>query len=378
MSSVTKPKIMTVVGTRPELIKLSLVIKALDRSTNHVLAHTGQNFDYELNEVFFKDLGIRKPDHFLNCARPTAVETIASVMVEVDRVLEKEKPDAVLIYGDTNSALSAIPAKKRQIPIFHMEAGNRSFDQRVPEELNRKIVDHLSDINMTITEHARRYLLDEGLPPERVVKTGSCMPEIFARYRDQIDRSDVLNSLGLKKSQYFLVSTHREENVDRPERLNEIVTALREIHALYQLPVVISTHPRTRKRLDAFGIDLEQEGLTFMKPLGFFDYVQLQKHARCVLSDSGTITEEAGILRFPAITLRDAHERPEGTDAGVLIKAPIKKDAILNAVDVTISRDVNAYDVVADYTLQHVSDTVVAVILSNIDYVNRVVWRKSA
>jgi UDP-N-acetylglucosamine 2-epimerase len=371
----SKPRILTVVGTRPELIKLSLVIKALDRATNHILVHTGQNFDYELNEVFFKDLGIRKPDHFLNCARASAVETIGTVMMEVDKVLEIERPDAVVIYGDTNSALSAIPAKKRQIPIFHLEAGNRSFDQRVPEELNRKIVDHLSDINMTITEHARRYLLSEGLPPERVMKIGSCMPEIFEKFRPQIDSSAALETLGLKRGEYFLVSTHREENVDRAERLGEIVAALRELHKKYKIPVIVSTHPRTRKRLEAFDIDLQQDGLTFMKPLGFFDYVKLQMNAKCVLSDSGTITEESAILHFPAITLRDAHERPEGTEVGVLIKAPIRKDAIINAVDVTLSRTTQPDDV-PDYAFKNVSETALAVILSNIDYVNRVVWRK--
>lgn len=373
----SKPKILTVVGTRPELIKLSLVIRALDGATRHVLVHTGQNFDYELNEVFFKELQIRKPDHFLGCAKPTAIETIASVMTEVDKILEREKPDAVLIYGDTNSAMAAVPAKKRQIPLFHMEAGNRCFDQRVPEELNRKVVDHLSDINMTITEHARRYLLSEGLPAERVLKIGSCMPEVLAKFDGAIDKSDALKRLGLTAGKYFLVSAHREENVDREDRLKEIISALTELHAKYSFPVVISTHPRTRKRLDAFGIDLEQSGLTFMKPLGFFDYVKLQKSAACVLSDSGTITEESAILKFPAVTLRDAHERPEGTDVGVLIKAPIQKDAIVNAVDVTMARGPSR-DPVADYSFLNVADTVVAVILSNIDYVNRVVWRKSS
>jgi UDP-N-acetylglucosamine 2-epimerase len=368
-----RPRVMTVVGTRPELIKLSLVIKALDKATEHILVHTGQNFDYELNEVFFKELDIRKPDYFLGCAKATAIETIASVLVDVDRTLEKVKPDALLIYGDTNSAMSAIPAKKRQIPVFHMEAGNRCFDQRVPEELNRKIVDHLSDINMTITEHARRYLLAEGLPADRVFKIGSNMPEVLAKFGAQIDASDALTKLGLKPQQYFVVSAHREENVDREDRLKEIVEALRDVQKKYQLPVIVSTHPRTQKRLDAFKI--EQSGLQFMKPLGFFDYVKLQKNAKCVISDSGTITEESAILKFPAITLRDAHERPEGTEVGVLIKAPIRREAIVNAVDVTVARGPHR-DQVADYSMQHVSDTVVAIILSNIDTINRIVWKK--
>lgn len=372
---VRKPRVLTVVGTRPELIKLCLVIKALDRATEHVLVHTGQNFDYELNEVFFKELRIRKPDHFLGCAKPSAVETIAAVMIEADKIIEKEKPDAILIYGDTNSAMAAIPAKKRKVPLFHMEAGNRCFDQRVPEELNRKIVDHLSDINMTITEHARRYLLAEGLPPERVMKIGSCMPEVIENFKAEIDQSSVLKTLGLTPGEYFLASTHREENVDQPARLNEVVNSLLDLHKKYSVPVIISTHPRTRKRLEAFGVDLEHEGLVFAKPLAFFDYVKLQKNAKCVLSDSGTITEEAAILGFPAVTLRDAHERPEGTDVGVLVKAPIRREAILNAVEFTLARS-KLRDRVGDYQALHVSDTVVAAILSNIDYINRVVWQK--
>jgi len=371
-----KPRVFTLVGTRPELIKLSLVIKALDRATDHVLVHTGQNFDFELNEVFFQELEIRKPNHFLNCARPSAVETIASVLVESDKLFEREKPDAILIYGDTNSALAAITAKKRQIPVFHMEAGNRCFDQRVPEELNRKVVDHLSDINMTITEHARRYLLAEGLPADRVFKIGSCMPEILTQFADKIAKMRTLERLNLKPQEYFVVSVHREENVDQEHRLNEILAALKEIRQQYDRPVIVSTHPRTRKRLEAFGIDLEKQGLTFMKPLGFFDYVQLQKNAKCVISDSGTITEEAAVLHLPAITLRDAYERPEGTDVGVLIKAPIQKDAIINAVEATIQRG-DRVDEVADYLFRNVSETALAVILSNIDVVNRVVWRKS-
>lgn len=369
-----RPKVLTIVGTRPELIKLSLVIKALDDATNHVLVHTGQNFDYELNQVFFDELGIRKPDYFLDCARGSAVETIASVLVEADKVLDAEKPDAVLIYGDTNSAISAIAVKKRKIPLFHMEAGNRSFDQRVPEELNRKIVDHLSDINMTLTEHARRYLLAEGLPPERVIKTGSSMPEILGQFEGDIERSDVLDRLGLDPQGYFLVSIHREENVDTQERLQEIIDALHQVAEAHDKPVYVSVHPRTRKRLESFQIEATGH-LHFMSPLGFIDYIKMQKNAACVLSDSGTITEEAALLGFRAITLRDAHERPEGTDAGVLIKAPIQKDAIVTAVDVTLKRAFPR-DPVPDYAAMRLSDTVVAVILSNIDYINRVVWLK--
>lgn len=368
-----RPKVVTIVGTRPELIKLCLVIRALDKTVDHVLVHTGQNFDYELNEVFFKELEIRKPDYFLGCAKATAIETIASVLVEVDRTLETERPDAVLIYGDTNSAMSAIPAKKRQIPVFHMEAGNRCFDQRVPEELNRKIVDHLSDVNMTITEHARRNLLSEGLPSDRTFKIGSNMPEVLGHFHKSIESSQVLANLGLKASEYFVVSAHREENVDREDRLSEILEALKLLQKKYSIPVIVSTHPRTRKRLEKFQID--QGDLRFLKPLGFFDYVKLQKNARCVISDSGTITEESAALRFPAVTLRDAHERPEGTEVGVLIKAPIKKDSIVHAVDVTLARSPDR-DPVSDYTPLHVADTVVAIILSNIDVVNRIVWRR--
>ncbi len=370
-----RPRVLTIVGTRPELIKLSSVIPALDRATDHVLVHTGQNYDRELNQVFFEELEIRPPDHVLDCARPSAVATIAAVLVEVDGVLEAERPDAVLIYGDTNSAMAAISVKKRQIPLFHMEAGNRCFDQRVPEELNRKIVDHLSDVNMTISEHARRYLIAEGSPPERVVRVGSSMPEVLERFSAQIEGSRVLEELDLSARGYFLASVHREENVDRENRLREIVEALRELHRKHHLPVIVSTHPRTLERLRTFGFDLEEEGLRFLKPLGFFAYVKLQQEARCVLSDSGTITEEAAILGFPAVTLRDAHERPEGTDAGVLIKAPIQRDAIAHAVEVmmTLERPGNP---VPDYQPSRVSDTVVAVILSHIDYVNRVVWQR--
>ena len=369
-----KPRVLTLVGTRPELIKMCLVIQALDRSTEHILVHTGQNFDFELNEVFFKELGIRKPDYFLGCARLTAIETIAAVLVEADKIFDSVQPDALLIYGDTNSAMAAIPAKKRQIPVFHMEAGNRCFDQRVPEELNRKIVDHLSDINMTITEHARRYLLAEGCAPERTMKIGSCMPEVLDRFAVQIDLSDVLARLSLKPGQYFVVSAHREENVDRADRLQIILDALAELHQKYQVPIIFSTHPRTRKRFEAFGLK-EPEGVQFMKPLGFFDYIHMQKRAMCVLSDSGTITEESAILGFPAITLRDAHERPEGTEVGVLIKAPINKDAILTAVEATLARGPRV-DKVADYAFSQVSETTLAIILSNIDYVNRIVWKK--
>lgn len=370
-----RPRVLTIVGTRPEVIKLSRVIPALDHAVDHVLLHTGQNYDYALHKVFFDDLGLRPPDHQLACARATPIETIAAVLVDVDRVLEAEKPDAVLIYGDTNSAMAAIAVKKRGIPLFHMEAGNRSFDQRVPEELNRTLVDHLSDVNMTITEHARRYLLAEGLPAERVVCVGSSMREVLDHYAPRIEESDILDRLGLTGDDFFLVSVHREENVDDEWRLRSIVDALMELRRRHGLRTIVSTHPRTRDRLSRFGV--EADGIEFLAPLGFFDYVRLQKAARCVLSDSGTITEEAALLGLRAITIRDAHERPEGPDAGVLIKAPVDTDRIVTAVDVALQAPAGVPTDVAAYAPAHVSRAVTFVILSNIDYVNRVVWHRS-
>lgn len=377
-----RTKVMTIVGTRPELIKLGRVIPALDEAVEHVLVHTGQNHDFELNEVFFRDLGIRKPDHFLEVAGGTPMEAIARVLVRVDEVLEQETPDAVLFYGDTNSCLGVLPAKRRRIPIFHMEAGNRCFDARVPEEINRKIVDHLSDINMPLTEHARRYLVAEGLPPEQVIKTGSCMREILDFHRQGIEGSGVLEELGLAAGEYFLVSAHREENVDTEANLRELVATLQALAASHEVPVIVSTHPRTRKRLEALeGGGLEDERVRFLKPFGFFDYVKLQMQARCVLSDSGTITEEAAILDFPAVTVREAHERPEGMDQGVLVMCGFRRNQVLEAVDVVVRQHAQEGRVpprVADYETVRVSEQVVRVILSYVDYVRRAVWNAPA
>ena len=368
-------KVLTVVGTRPELIKLSLVIEELERSVKHCLVHTGQNYDYELNQVFFNELGIRAPDYFLECAGKTPTETIARVIERVDSVLEKEAPDAVLIYGDTNSCLAALSAKRRQIPIFHMEAGNRCFDLRVPEEINRKIVDHLSDVNMTLTEHARRYLLDEGLRPESTFKVGSSMPEIMARHADAIARSDVHKKLGIENGKYFVISAHREENLDDPKNFECLLESLKALGNTYKLPIIFSTHPRTRIKLETAGVD-KIEGVTFMKPLGFFDYISLQKNAFCVISDSGTITEEASILKIPAITIRNAHERPEGMDAGVLVMSGLNPDRVLAAVKLVTDQAAKGYncDDVADYMVPQVSKTVTRIIVSYIDYVRRTVW----
>lgn len=373
-----KLKVMTILGTRPEIIKLSRVIPLLDQQTEHVLVHTGQNYDFELNEIFFEDLGIRKPDYFLGCGRPTAAEAISAVILEADKVLEKEKPEALLIYGDTNSCLSVIAAKRRRIPIFHMEAGNRCFDQRVPEEINRKIVDHLSDINMPLTEHARRYLVAEGLKPETVIKTGSTMREVIDHNRAKIDRSDVLQRLGLTKGKYFVVSAHREENVDAPELLAELLKSLNQLATEHHAKVIFSTHPRTQDRLKKFGLNADANSqIQFMKPLGFSDYLKLQIQSLCVLSDSGTITEEAALLKFPAVMLRAAHERPEGMDEGIVTMSPIKSDFILRAVAHALSsREHPTSGSVADYEKGLVSQKVVRLILSYTDYINRTVWYK--
>ena len=370
-------KVMTILGTRPEIIKLSRVIAELDRHADHVLIHTGQNFDYELNEIFFQDLGIRKPDHFLEVAGGTLAETIGNVIIRSDAVMEKEKPDAFLILGDTNSCLSAIPAKRRKIPIFHMEAGNRSFDQRVPEEVNRKIIDHVSDINLTYTEHARRYLLREGLRPETVIKTGSPMREVIEYYRSGIDGSDVLSRLDLSPREYFVVSAHREENVDDEGNFMDLIGTLAALAGAHDKPVIISTHPRTRKRFQERGVAVQDPRIRFLKPLGFFDYIKLQQLARCVVSDSGTITEESSILGFPAVTIRQAHERPEGMDEGTLIMCGLKPENVLNAVEVVVaqSREVDPpFRLVPDYEPRNVSKKVVRIILSYVEYINRTVW----
>ena len=370
---------MTIVGTRPELIKLSRVIAELDRRCRHVLVHTGQNFDYELNGVFFRQLAIRKPNHFLRAAAPNAAHTIGQVITKADDILAKEKPDAVVIYGDTNSCLSAIAAKRRRIPIFHLEAGNRCFDQRVPEEINRKIIDHISDINMPLTEQARGYLLAEGLRPETIIKTGSLMREVLTHYRSGIERSDALTQLGLDSGDYFVVSAHREENVDEPARLEALLDALHGLAWQYRKRIVMSTHPRTRKRLTKLDRSFARNRrIEFLKPFGFFEWVKLQAHAFCVLSDSGTLTEEAAILGFPAVMLRDAHERPEGMDAGVTVMSGLSLDRVLQAVDLVTSqaRPTRRSLRVPDYEPDDVSRKVVRIILSYVDYVQRTTWFK--
>jgi UDP-N-acetylglucosamine 2-epimerase (non-hydrolysing) len=374
-------KVMTLVGTRPEIIKLSRVIAELDRNVNHVLVHTGQNYDFELNEVFFSDLGVRKPDYFLNAVGKSTAETIGNIISKSDIVFEKEQPDAVLLYGDTNSCLAVISAKRRQIPIFHMEAGNRSFDQRVPEELNRKIVDHLSDINMPLTEHARNYLISEGIKPETVIKTGSCMKEILDYYKKDIDESNILQELRLEKNQYFIVSTHREENVDYPEQLKLLLSSLNAIAEKYNFPIIVSTHPRTQNRINSLVDKIEMNShIKFLKPLGFFDYIKLQVNSKCVISDSGTITEESSILQFPAITIRSAHERPEGMDEATVIMSGITSNRILETIRVVteqFERNPKSIKIINDYDVNNVSLKVVRIILSYIDYINNTVWRKS-
>lgn len=373
-----KLKVLTVVGTRPEIIRLSRVLAALDTGADHVLVHTGQNFDYELNEVFFKDLEIKKPDHFLSAAGKNAVETIAAVIAKVDAVLEKERPEAVLILGDTNSCLAAIPAKRRKIPVFHMEAGNRCFDQRVPEEINRKIVDHISDINMPYSTISREYLLREGLPPDRVIKTGSPMFEVLTHYAGKIDSSKVLSRLKLKRKDFFVVSAHREENVDSDVNLEKLARILNMLGEDYGKRVIVSTHPRTRKRFEAkklrFGKNVE-----LLKPLSFSDYVCLQKNAAVVLSDSGTISEEAAILKFPAINIREAHERPEGMEEAAVVMTGLEPERVLQAINLYSAKGSSPEVMlrpVADYSVPNVSWKVVRIILSYTDYVNRNVWRR--
>jgi UDP-N-acetylglucosamine 2-epimerase len=372
-------KVMTIVGTRPELIKMSRVIAELDMNTKHVLVHTGQNYDYELNQLFFEDLNIRKPDHFLEAVGDNAAQTIARVIEKSDEVMEQEKPDAVMLYGDTNSCLAVISAKRRKIPVFHMEAGNRCFDQRVPEELNRKVLDHLSDINLVLTEHARRYLIAEGVRPETIIKTGSHMREVLDYYMPKIQASDVLARMGLEQGRYFIVSMHREENVDTPENLTDLVQTLNALAEQYQIPVIVSTHPRTQKRLDALNLGKLDSRIQFLKPFGFCDYVKLQMEALCVVSDSGTITEEASLLNLPAVTIRNAHERPEGMDVGTLIMAGLKKDSVLDAVRVIIAqhdRNIRVMAPVKDYDAKSVAKKILRIVLSYTDYVNRIVWRK--
>ncbi|MDP1871629.1 MAG: UDP-N-acetylglucosamine 2-epimerase (non-hydrolyzing) [Gallionella sp.] len=373
-------KVMTIVGTRPELIKMSRVIAEFDLHTKHILVHTGQNYDYELNQLFFDDLGIRKPDYFLEAVGENAAQTIARVIEKADAVMEKELPDAIMLYGDTNSCLAVIAAKRRKIPVFHMEAGNRCFDQRVPEELNRKVLDHLSDINLVLTEHARRYLIAEGIRPETIIKTGSHMREVLDHYMPKIQQSDVLERMGLEANKFFIVSAHREENIDSPENMLNMVETLNALAETYKYPVIVSTHPRTKKRLDTMELGNLNPLIQFLKPFGFCDYIKLQMEALCVVSDSGTITEEASLLNLPAITIRNAHERPEGMDVGTLIMSGLKKEHVLDAVRVIIAQHDKTRRVmqaVEDYEAGAVSKQMLRVVLSYVDYVNRTVWSKS-
>jgi UDP-N-acetylglucosamine 2-epimerase (non-hydrolysing) len=373
-----KLKVLTVVGTRPEIIRLSRVMARLDDHCDHVLVHTGQNYDYELNQVFFEDLGVRKPDHFLHSAGANAAETIGKVIIAVDGVLAQEQPDAMLVLGDTNSCLAVLPAKRRRIPVFHMEAGNRCFDQRVPEEINRRIVDHTADVNLTYSSIAREYLLREGLPPDLVIKTGSPMFEVLAHYQPGIQASPVLGRLGLEARQFFLVSAHREENIDSPRSFGHLVEILNAIAEEHGLPVVVSTHPRTQKRIDASGSVFHPK-VRLMKPLGFLDYVKLQLSARAVLSDSGTISEEASILNFPALNIREAHERPEGMEEAAVMMVGLDVGRVRQALSIleTQSRgDQRSLRLVGDYAMPNVSEKVVRIIHSYTGYVNRVVWRK--
>jgi len=373
-------KVLTVVGTRPEIIRLSRVLARLDEHCDHVLVHTGQNYDYELNQVFFDDLGVRKPDYFLNSAEGSsgAAHTIGNLVIAVDRVLAEEQPEAMLVLGDTNSCLAVIPAKRRKIPVFHMEAGNRCFDQRVPEEINRRIVDHTADVNLTYSTIARDYLLREGLPPDLVIKTGSPMFEVLTQYRQGVEASDVLARLGLSQEGYFLVSAHREENIESSQSFSKLVAVLNAVAEDHDLPVIVSTHPRTQKRIDATGARFHQQ-VRLLKPLGFHDYVKLQLSARAVLSDSGTINEESSILNFPALNLREAHERPEGMEEAAVMMVGLEVDRVRQGLSILASQsrgDERSMRVVADYCMPNVSDKVVRIIHSYTDYVNRVVWKK--
>lgn len=373
-----KLKLMTVVGTRPEIIRLSRVMAACDQYFDHILVHTGQNYDYELNEIFFTDLGIRKPDHFLNAAGATGAETIGNVIIAVDKVLEEVQPEALLVLGDTNSCMAVIPAKRRKIPTFHMEAGNRCFDMRVPEEINRRIVDHTADINLTYSTIARDYLLAEGLPADQVIKTGSPMFEVLNHYKAKIESSNVLERLGLKEHQYFVISAHREENINSDQNFLDLVEMLNAVAEKYQYPVIVSTHPRTRKRIEALNIEFHPL-IQLLKPLGFSDYNQLQLSAKATLSDSGTINEESSILNFPALNLRQAHERPEGMEEAAVMMVGLTTERILqglNILDHQPRGEERLLRLVSDYSMPNVSEKVIRIILSYTDYVNRVVWKK--
>jgi len=372
-------KVMTIVGTRPELIKMSRVIAEFDLHTKHILVHTGQNYDFELNQLFFDDLGIRKPDYFLEAVGENAAQTIAQVIEKSDMIMHKEEPDAVMLYGDTNSCLAVISAKRRKIPVFHMEAGNRCFDQRVPEEINRKILDHLSDINLVLTEHARRYLIAEGIRADTIVKTGSHMHEVLNFFMPRIEESNVLERMGLVPNEYFIASAHREENIDSPENMLDMLETLNSLADEYGRPVIVSTHPRTKKRLDSLKLGHLNPHIQFLKPFGFCDYIKLQMEALCVLSDSGTIFEESSILNLPAVTIRNAHERPEGMDAGTLIMSGLKVERVLDAVRIVIAQHNKSKPVmkcVEDYEGGPVSKQILRLVLSYVDFVNRTVWRK--
>ena len=371
-----KLKVMTVVGTRPEIIRLSAVINKLDKSEaiEHILVHTGQNYDYELNEVFFEDFKLKKPDYFLNSATGTAIETIGNILINIEKVIDKEKPDAFLILGDTNSCLTAIAAKRRHIPIFHMEAGNRCFDQRVPEETNRKIVDHIADINLTYSDIAREYLLREGLLPDRVIKTGSPMYEVIKSKLDDINNSDVLSKLNLEKNKYFVVSAHREENINSERNFLNLVESLNAIADKYNFPVIVSTHPRTRKMIEEKGVKFNPL-INLLKPLGFNDYVKLEIESKAVLSDSGTISEESSILKFKALNLREAHERPEAMEEASVMMVGLKKERVLQGLEILETQEKDTLREVYDYSMPNVSDKVLRIILSYTDYINRNVWR---
>jgi len=370
-----KLKVMTVVGTRPEIIRLSAVINKLDESEaiEHILVHTGQNYDYELNEIFFKDLKLRKPDYFLNAATGTAVETIGNILIKIDPIMEEVKPDAFLVLGDTNSCLCAIAAKRRHIPIFHMEAGNRCFDQRVPEETNRRIVDHIADINLTYSDIAREYLISEGIPADRIIKTGSPMYEVLNSRKGDIEKSDILERLGLEAGKYFVVSAHREENINSEVNFFDLIDSLNTVAELYRLPLIFSTHPRTRKMIESRGIKLNPL-INTLKPLGFNDYVKLQINAKAVLSDSGTISEESSILGFKALNIRQAHERPEAMEEAAVMMVGLKKERILQGLKVLETQEKGTLRLVADYSMPNVSEKVLRILLSYTDYVNRVVW----
>lgn len=374
-------KVATIIGTRPEIIRLSRVMAALDKHFDHIIIHTGQNYDYELNEIFFKELEIRKPDYFMNSAGKSAAETIGNIIAQSDTLLSNEKPDALLVLGDTNSSLSVISAKRLKIPIFHMEAGNRCFDLRVPEEINRKIVDHTSDINLTYSEHARRYLLAEGIKPETIMVTGSPMREVLEFYKIKIDTSNIIEKMKLDINKYFVISAHREENIESETNFKDLIETLNVLAESYGMPIIFSTHPRTRKKLKNMpsSVKLDQR-INFLKPLGFLDYVRLQMDAFCVLSDSGTITEESSILNFPAVTIRQTHERPEGMDEGVLIMCGLKEDRVIEAVKIVtdqFSGNKRLFRMVNDYKSKNVSEKVVRIIASYTDYVNRIVWQKT-